>query len=87
MRGSSGPTHMVDVFEDGSLADPRRRHALGARPLRPNVFLISCSFSEILANRMLARPLEGWRPSYEEYLDPPPPFNILNICLKHSPIK
>ena len=47
------------------VADPRP-------PLRTKIFLISCSFSENLANLYAGAPLlEGWRPLLRGILDPP----------------
>ena len=42
----------------------------GARPPRPKIFLISCSFSENLTKLYVGAPLEGQRPLLQEILDP-----------------
>ena len=60
-----------------AVADPRGRP--GASPLQTKIFLISCSFSEILANLYAGAPvLEGWRPLLWEI--PDPPLNDHVIC-------
>ena len=45
--------------------------APGVSPLRTKIFLISCSFSEILVNLYVGAPvLEGWRPLIWGIMDP-----------------
>ena len=52
-----------------SVVDPRGE---GTPPHRTKIFLISCSFSENLANLYSDTSLlEGWRPLLREILDPP----------------
>ena len=55
----------------GIISGGSKGGAPGARPPRPKIFSISCSFSEKLAKSYVGAPLEGWRPLLQGILDPP----------------
>ena len=63
LDASPGPIFFIS---GGFRGRPRR-----ASPLRPKIFSISCSFSQILAKSYVGAPLEGWRPLLRGLLDLP----------------
>ena len=62
--------------------------APGARPLRPKIFSISCSFSQNLVKSYVGAPLEIWRPLLRKILYPPliPVINsaFCNVSVSNS---
>ena len=54
-----------------TVADLGGRTRRPPSPVRPNIFSISCSFSQNLAKSYVGAPLEDWRPLLRGILDPP----------------